>query len=86
VFTANAAWPVCATISHNLTRAASALAGARHARERTATLRRRLINTSARVAHSAHQQVLRLPRGWPWEPGLDELLRRALHDPLPVAS
>ncbi len=86
VFTANAAWLVCAAISHNLTRAAGALAGGRHTRERVATLRRRLIDTPARVAHSAHQQILHLPRGWPWEPGLDELLRRALHDPLPAAS
>jgi hypothetical protein len=86
VFTANAAWLVCAAISHNLTRAAAALAGARHTRERVATLRRRLIDTPARVAHSAHQQIIHLPRDWPWEPGLDELFRRALHDPLPTAS
>ena len=32
VFTANAAWLVCAAIAHNLTRAAGALAGGRHAR------------------------------------------------------
>ncbi len=86
VFTANSAWLACATISHNLTRAAGTLAGGRHARERTATLRRRLIDTPARVAHSAHQQVFHLPRGWPWEPGLDELFRRALHDPLPATT
>jgi hypothetical protein len=35
----------------------------------------------ARIAHSAHRQVLHLPRDWPFEPGLDELFRRALHDP-----
>ncbi len=85
-FAANSAWLVCAAISHNLTRAAGVLAGGRHARERTATLRTRLIATPARVAHSAHRQVLHLPRDWPWEPGLDELFRRALHDPLPAAS
>ncbi len=85
-FTANSAWLVCAAISHNLTRAAGVLAGGRHARARTATLRDRLIKTPARVAHSAHRQDLHLPRDWPWEPGLDELFRRALHDPLPTAS
>ena len=73
-------------IAFNLTRAAGALAGGRHTRARTATLRARLINTPARLAHSAHRQVLHLPRDWPWEPGLDELFRRALHDPLPAAS
>ena len=82
-FTANAAWLVCAAIAHNLTRAAGALAGGRHARARTATIRAQLITTPARIAHSAHRQVLHLPRDWPWEPGLDELFRRALHDPLP---
>ena len=45
-----------------------------------------LIHTPARIAHSAHRQVLHLPRDWPWEPGLDELFRRALHDPLPAAA
>jgi hypothetical protein len=85
-FAANAAWLVCAAISHNLTRAAGVLAGGRHTRARTATLRTQLIHTPARVAHSAHRQIQHLPRGWPWEPGLDELFRRALHDPLPAAS
>lgn len=86
IFTANAAWLVCAAIAHNLTRAAAALAGGRHYRTRTATIRAQLIATPARLAHSAHRQVLHLPRDWPWEPGLDELFRRALHDPLPAAA
>jgi hypothetical protein len=86
VFPANSAWLVCAAMAHNLTRAAGALAGGRHARARTATLRVQLIHTPARVAHSAHRQVLHLPRDWPFEPGLDELFRRALHDPLPAAA
>jgi Transposase DDE domain group 1 len=85
-FAANAAWLVCAAIAHNLTRAAGALACGRHRRARTATIRTQLIATPARIAHSAHRQVLHLPRDWPWEPGLDELFRRALHDPLPTAA
>jgi len=86
VFTANAAWLVCAAIAHNLTRAAATLAGGRHTRARTTTVRNQLIHTPARIAHSAHRQVLHLPRDWPYEPGLDELFRRALHDPLPAAA
>ena len=86
VFTANAAWLACAAIAHNLTRAAGALAGGRHTRTRTATIRTQLIHTPARIAHSAHRQILHLPRDWPWETGLDELFRRALHDPLPTAA
>ena len=85
-FAANAAWLACAAIAHNLTRAAGVLAGGRHTRARTATMRAQLIHTPARIAHSAHRQILHLPRDWPWEPGLDELFRRALHDPLPTAA
>jgi hypothetical protein len=86
VFTANAAWLVCAAMAHNLTRAAGALAGGRHRRARTSSLRTQLVTTPARLAHSAHRQVLHLPRDWPYEPGLDELFRRALHDPLPATA
>ena len=82
IFTANAAWLVCAAMAHNLTHAAATLAGSHHRRTRTGTIRTQLIATPARIAHSAHRQVLHLPRDWPWEPGLDELFRRALHDPL----
>jgi Transposase DDE domain group 1 len=85
-FAANAAWLACAAMAHNLTRAAGALAGNRHRRTRTATIRAQLIATPARLAHSAHHQVLHLPREWPYEPGLDELFRRALHDPLPTTA
>ena len=73
-------------IALDLTRAAGALASRFHARARTATIRTQLITTPSRIAHSAHQQTLHLPRDWPYEPGLDELFRRALHDPLPAAA
>jgi hypothetical protein len=85
-FAANAAWLVCAAIAHNLTRAAATLAGGRHTRTRTTTVGVQLIHTPARIAHSAHRQVLHLPRDWQWEQGLDELFRRAQHDPLPTAA
>jgi hypothetical protein len=76
----------CAAISHNLTCAAGALASAFHARARTGTLRAQLIPTPGRIARSAGRLVLHLPRDWPWETGLDELFRRALHDPLPATT
>ena len=82
MFTANAAWLVCTAIAHNLTRAAGALAGTGHNRARTGTIRAQLITTPARIARSAGRLTLHLPRDWPWEAGLDELFRRALHDPL----
>src|SRR6185369_17633835 len=59
-FAANAAWLACAAISHNLTRAAGALAGGRHRRTRIATIPAQLVAASARLAHSAHRQVLHL--------------------------
>jgi hypothetical protein len=86
VFTANAAWLTCATMAFNLTRVAAVLAGGHHVRTRTATVRAQLVHTPARIARSAHQQLLHLPSGWPWEAGLDELFRRALHDPLPAVA
>lgn len=86
MFTANAAWLICAAIAHNLTRATGTLTSAFHARARTGTIRAQLINTPGRIARSAGQLVLHLPRDWPWEPGLDELFRRALHDPLPATA
>jgi hypothetical protein len=85
-FAANAAWLACAVMADNLTRAAGALAGSLHTRARTATPRRTLINVAARVAGSARRLVLHLPEHWPREPGLHELFRRALHDPLPAPA
>jgi hypothetical protein len=86
VFTANAAWLVRAAITHNLTRAAGALASTFHARARTGTIRAQLINTPARIARSANRITPHLPQQWPWEAGLDELFRRAPHDPLPATA
>ena len=84
-FWANAAWLAAAVMAYNLTRAAGALAGALHAKARSATLRRTLINVAARISSSARRLVLHLPHGWPWESGLDALFRRAMHDPLTPA-
>lgn len=86
MFTANAAWLVCAAIAHNLTRAAGALASARHARARTGTIRAQLIHTPARIARSAGRLLLHLPTDWPWQSALEDLFARALHDPLPTAA
>lgn len=64
-FPANAAWLTCAAIAHNLTRAAGCLASTFHARARTGTLRRYLINIPARVVRRARRIILRLPANWP---------------------
>ena len=65
-FTANAAWLVCAVITHNLLRAAGHLAAGSFTRARVATVRARLIAVPARIARSARRARLRLPTRWPW--------------------
>ena len=67
VFTANAAWLVCAVMAFNLTRAAGTLTtAAALAKATTATIRRKLINVPARIATSARRLHLHLPSRWPW--------------------
>jgi len=64
-FPANAAWLSLAAISHNLLRAAGALASLACAKARTATLRRDLIDVAARTArHGRGHLTLHLPEGW----------------------
>jgi hypothetical protein len=64
-FPANAAWLACAAISHNLLRAAGALASLACAKARGATLRRDLIDVAARVTrHGRGHITMHLPEGW----------------------
>ena len=64
-FPANAAWLALAAISHNLLRAAGALASLAYAKARGATLRRDLIDVAARTArHGRGHITLHLPEGW----------------------
>jgi Transposase DDE domain group 1 len=65
-FTANAAWLTLTAVAHNLLRAAGCLAGGVHAKARAATLRRKLINIPARIAHHARRLTVHLPTGWRW--------------------
>jgi hypothetical protein len=65
-FAANAAWAICAAITHNLLRAAGTLTSDRHAVARGATLRRQLVTVPARLARPQHRPTLHLPRHWPW--------------------
>jgi hypothetical protein len=66
-FAANAAWLSLAAMSHNLTRAAGCLTGPSHAKARTATIRRHLINIPARIARRARRTILHLSAHWPWQ-------------------
>lgn len=63
-YAANAAWVAMTVIAFNLARAAAVAADM--AKARWATVRRKLINTPARIAATARRLVLHLPTGWPW--------------------
>ena len=80
-FDANAAWLVCAAMAFNLTRAAGALASARHAKATTATIRAELINVPARLARTARTLTLHLPTAWPWHNAWEALFTSALRPP-----
>jgi Transposase DDE domain group 1 len=68
VFTANAAWLVCAVMAFNLTRAAAALTKTPAlARATTATIRRKLVAVPARIVTSARRLHIHLPARWPWQ-------------------
>jgi hypothetical protein len=81
VFTANAAWLVCAVMAFNLTRAAATIAGPALAKATTATIRRKLIAVPARIATSARRQRLHLPTHWPWRAAWTELFHHACGPP-----
>ncbi len=55
-----------AATAYNLTRASGHLASAFHAKARTGTIRRHLINIPARIATGARRLTLHLPERWRW--------------------
>jgi hypothetical protein len=65
-FPANAAWAICAAMTHNLLRAAGTLASPSHAVARGATLRRQIVTVPARLARPQRRPALHLPAHWPW--------------------
>ena len=82
VFTANAAWLVCAVMAFNLTRAAATLTkAAALAKATTATIRRKLIAVPARIATSARRLHLHLPSHWPWRTAWSALYDAVLTRP-----
>jgi hypothetical protein len=74
-------WLVLAVMAFNLTRAAATLTGPVPAKATTATIRRKLINLPARIAHSARRITLHLPQQWPWATGRTTLYTRGCGPP-----
>lgn len=83
-FWANAAWFVTAAISHNLLRAAGIHAGGDLGKARTVSLRQKLVNIPARIAHRARKLILHLPTNWKWATAFDRLWKTALSPPTPA--
>ena len=68
-FAANAAWLICAALSHNLYRQI-ALLGRTQPKGRLVcgrTIRTRLFGIPGRVVNHRGRHILRLPARWPWE-------------------
>ena len=86
VFTANAAWLVCAVMAFNLTRAAATTASPALARATTATIRRKLIAVPARLATTARRVHLHLPARWPWADAWTDLFHHACGPPASAAT
>jgi hypothetical protein len=83
-FPANAAWAICAAITHNLLRAAGTLAGGGHAVARGATLRRQIVNLPGRLARPQRRPWLHLPEHWPWTRGWNALWNHVM--PVPATA
>jgi hypothetical protein len=87
VFTANAAWLVCAVMAFNLTRAAGTLTkAAALAKATTVTIRRKLVAVPARIATSARRLHLHLPSRWPWEAAWSALYDAVLTKPVSTVT
>ncbi|MGP7995850.1 MAG: IS1380 family transposase [Streptosporangiaceae bacterium] len=85
-FPANAAWVALAALTHNLLRAAGALAGLAHAKARGATLRRDLIGVAGRTArHGRGHLTVHLPEGWHREHQWASLFEAACGPPIAAA-
>jgi hypothetical protein len=85
-FPANAAWLALAAISHNLLRAAGALASLGYAKARGATIRADLIDVAARIArHGRGHITLHLPQGWHREQEWHNLFEAATGPPAHAA-
>ena len=85
-FAANTAWLVLAAIAFNLTRAAGTIASVFHAKATTATIRRQLIAVPGRLARSARQLVIHLPKNWPWQDSWEGLFNTVCGPPTPATT
>ncbi|WP_156233115.1 IS1380 family transposase [Corynebacterium occultum] len=86
VFTANAAWLVCAVMAFNLTRAAGTIAAGTMARATTSMIRRRLVSIPVRIARSARRLTLHLPDRWRWESQWSRLFDHTHSPPAAAAA
>ena len=81
-YAANAAWVSCAVIAFNTARAAAVAADL--AKDRWATLRRKIIRVPGRIASTSRRLDLHLPTHWPWAQGWQSL--HALANAPPITA
>jgi len=83
-YTANAAWVALAVIAFDLARATAVAAN--QPTSRWATLRRKIINISARIATTARRIDLHLPADWPCASDWQSLWSTATDPPIAVTA
>ena len=83
-FFANAAWPACAALAHNLARWTARLGRAHnpHRLTVTATIRNRLLAVAGRVVNHSGRHILRTPQHRPWANPHTRALRHPRNLPL----
>ena len=75
-YSANSAWTVIASLTHNLLRWTSILGLPGRTIRAARTLRRRLLTLPGRLTRNARQWTLHLPARWPWQHDFVDALAR----------
>jgi hypothetical protein len=75
-YSANSAWTVIATLTHNLLRWTSIIGLPDRTIRAARTLRRRLLTLPGRLTRNARQWTLHLPARWPWQHDFIDALAR----------
>jgi hypothetical protein len=86
MFQANAAWLVSAAMTHNLIRTAATMIGGTMAKARSLSIRQKILNIPARIAHRARRVILHLPTHWKWATAFSRLWNTTLSPPASAAS
>ena len=73
-------------MAFNVTRAAGTIASVFYNKATTVTIRRQLIADPGRLAKSARQLVIHLPKDWPWQDSWEGLFNTVCGPPNPATT